>query len=66
MTPPYLTPGRIGQVALRNRLVRAPTSETMATEDGAVTLELIRLYGDLARGGAGLLLTGHIFVRPDG
>jgi 2,4-dienoyl-CoA reductase-like NADH-dependent reductase (Old Yellow Enzyme family) len=37
----------------------------MATEDGAVTLELIRLYGDLARGGAGLLLTGHIFVRPD-
>ncbi len=38
----------------------------MATEDGAATAGLIRLYGDLARGGAGLLLTGHIFVRPEG
>lgn len=66
MTPPYLAPGRLGRLTLRNRLVRAPTSETMATEDGAVTPDLVRLYGDLARGGAGLLLTGHIYVRPDG
>lgn len=66
MTPPYLTPGRLGRLSLRNRLVRAPTSETMATEDGTVTPDLVRLYGDLARGGAALLLTGHIFVRPDG
>ncbi|MBY0338554.1 MAG: NADH:flavin oxidoreductase [Acetobacteraceae bacterium] len=66
MTPPFLEPGRIGPVALPNRLVRAPTSETMATEDGEVTPDLRRLYGELARGGAGLLLTGHIFVRPDG
>jgi len=66
MTPSYLAPGRLGTLVLRNRLVRAPTSETMATEDGAVTPDLLRLYGDLARGGAGLLMTGHIYVRPDG
>jgi 2,4-dienoyl-CoA reductase-like NADH-dependent reductase (Old Yellow Enzyme family) len=64
--PIYLAPGRLGSLELRNRLVRAPTSETMATEDGEVTPELLRLYGDLARGGAGLLLTGHIYIRPDG
>lgn len=65
-TPIYLTPGRIGRVALRNRLVRASTSETMATDAGAATPALVKLYEDLATGGAGLLLTGHIFVTADG
>ncbi len=63
---PYLRPGRIGGLALRNRLVRASTSETMAAEDGTVTDALVRFYGALADGGAGLLLTGHIHVRADG
>ena len=30
----------------------------MATDDGAATDELINLYSDLARGGAGLIITG--------
>jgi 2,4-dienoyl-CoA reductase-like NADH-dependent reductase (Old Yellow Enzyme family) len=64
--PPYLTPGRIGRLQLRNRLVRAATSETMATAPGAVTDELIGLYTELARGGAGLLITGHAYVEPRG
>lgn len=63
---PFLQPGRIGPLTLRNRLVRASTSETMATEDGAATPALVRLYRDLALGGAGLILTGHIFVLPEG
>lgn len=63
---PFLAPGRIGRLSLANRLVRASTSETMATEAGAATPELERLYRDLARGGAGLILTGHIFVTPEG
>lgn len=63
---PYLEPGRIGTLALRNRLVRAATGETMASATGAVTDEHVRLYGDLARGGAGLLITGHIYVEPRG
>ena len=65
-TAPYLMPGRIGALTLRNRLVRASTSETMATADGAGTPELAELYGTLAAGGAGLLLTGHIYVEPRG
>ena len=62
----YLEPGRIGSLTLRNRLVRASTSETMAAADGAGTPELADLYGKLAAGGAGLLLTGHIYVEPRG
>ena len=62
----FLDPGQIGSLRLRNRLVRAPTSETMAEEDGGVNHSLKRLYGDLGRGGAGLIITGHIFVEPRG
>ena len=63
---PYLEPARIGRLTLRNRLVRASTSETMAAPDGAGTPELADLYGTLAAGGAGLILTGHIYVEPRG
>ena len=63
---PYLAPGRIGTLEIRNRLVRAATSETMATDRGEVTDQLIGLYAKLADGGAGLLMTGHIYVEPRG
>ena len=62
----YLAPGRIGGLALANRLVRAATSETMATEDGVVTDALVAFYDRLAAGGAGLLITGHIYVEARG
>lgn len=62
----FMTPGRIGGLALKNRLIRAATSETMATDDGYATDDLVRLYSDLARGGAGLIVTGHIYVEPRG
>lgn|SRR5262249_17959313 len=63
---PYLMPGQIARLNLRNRLTRAATSETMATVDGEVTDELLGLYTELAKGGAGLLITGHIYVEPSG
>ncbi len=62
----FLKSGRIGKLSLKNRLVRAATSETMATEDGLATDELVEFYATLAAGGAGLLMTGHIFVEPNG
>ena len=61
-----LAPGRIGGLALRNRLVRAATSETMATPTGEATDALTHCYAALARGGAGLIITGHIYVEPHG
>ena len=65
-TPLYLQPGRIGSLMLPNRLVRAATSETMATPKGVVVDSYVELYRRLAEGGAGLILTGHMYVDPRG
>ncbi len=62
----YLQPGRIGSLTVANRLVRAATSETMATEAGEATPELVAFYERLARGGAGLIITGHVYVAHRG
>ena len=61
-----MTPGKIGSLVIGNRLIRAATSETMASEQGEVTDELIGFYSELARGGAGLLITGHAYVDQGG
>jgi 2,4-dienoyl-CoA reductase-like NADH-dependent reductase (Old Yellow Enzyme family) len=59
-------PSKIGPLMIKNRFVRSATSETMALPDGSITESYINLYRNLARGGAGLILTGHMFVHPRG
>lgn len=59
-------PGTIGLLELRNRIVRAGTSETMAGTAGEVTDELIALYERLAASGVGLILTGHLYCHSRG
>jgi 2,4-dienoyl-CoA reductase-like NADH-dependent reductase (Old Yellow Enzyme family) len=56
----------IGSMALRNRFVRSATWEAMAAKDGAVTPRLVDLIADLAKGGVGLIISGHAYVRPEG
>jgi 2,4-dienoyl-CoA reductase-like NADH-dependent reductase (Old Yellow Enzyme family) len=65
-TAPMLEPGRLGPLELRNRIVRAGTSETMADERGAVTDEYVALYETLARNGVGLIFTGHLYCAERG
>ncbi len=60
------TPGQIGRLEIKNRFVRAATSETMATDSGTVTPALIELHQTLAANGVGLSLLGHAFVHPRG
>ena len=57
---------KIGTMALANRFVRSATWEGLATVDGAVTPELVKAIGELARGGVGLIISSHAYVRPDG
>ena len=64
--PLFLQPGRIGSLEVPNRLVRGATSETMATPEGIVTDSYVELYRRLAEGGAGLILTGHMYVDRRG
>jgi 2,4-dienoyl-CoA reductase-like NADH-dependent reductase (Old Yellow Enzyme family) len=61
------SPMRLGSLELRNRLVRSATAEYLATEPvGRATASLATLYKELARGGVGLIITGHAFVAPEG
>jgi 2,4-dienoyl-CoA reductase-like NADH-dependent reductase (Old Yellow Enzyme family) len=61
-----LAEGRLGPLITRNRLVRAGTSETMATPDGSVTDALVALYRRLAESGVGAIFTGHLYCHPRG
>jgi len=56
----------IAGLELKNRLVRSATAERMCDEDGRPEQAMIDLYADLARGGVGLIVTGHAFVHESG
>lgn len=60
--PDLLKPVAIGKLELKNRVVRSATWDGMAAPDGAVTGESVALFRELARGGIGLIITGHAFV----
>lgn len=56
----------IKSLELANRFVRSATWEGMAETDGSCTQELIDITAGLAKGGAGLIITGHAYVSPEG
>ncbi len=70
------TPGRIGHLEIKNRLVRSATYENGATVKGEVSDFLVDLYRTLAKGGVGLIIAGiagvysralspHLIMRAD-
>jgi len=60
------TPARIGQLEIKNRLVRSATYERAATSKGEVSDFLVDLYRTLGKGGVGLIITGIAGVYPKG
>ncbi|MDK2785271.1 MAG: 2-enoate reductase [Bacillota bacterium] len=55
------TPGRIGRLELKNRIVMAPMGNIgMCELDGRPSEQMIEYYVERARGGAGLLITGLV------
>lgn len=52
------SPEKIGNVEIKNRIVRSATYTHSATDDGYVTDEMIKFHTDLAKGGLGLIITG--------
>jgi 2,4-dienoyl-CoA reductase-like NADH-dependent reductase (Old Yellow Enzyme family) len=59
-------PFTIQGMTLKNRLVRSATQENTASLGGVPTDDARRLYRRLARGGAGLIVTGHAYVNRAG
>lgn len=56
---------RLGNLELKNRLVRSATLEAGGAEAGAITPLLEQIYGELAEGGVGLIITGMMGVAPN-
>ncbi len=60
--PHLLAPGRIGPMALRNRIILAPMGDRLANDDGTVSDRQRAYLAARARGGAGLILVGSVSI----
>jgi 2,4-dienoyl-CoA reductase-like NADH-dependent reductase (Old Yellow Enzyme family) len=56
----------INGMNLDNRFVRSATWEAMANEDGSCSQRLADVMVRLARGGVGLIISGHTYVSKEG
>ena len=63
--PRLFEPGQIGNVTLKNRVVKAPQHTGLCNPDGSVTERLLRHYRSLAKGGAGLVTVEYAWVDMD-
>ncbi len=66
MFPHLFTPGRIGSLTLKNRILKAPQSSGMSNMDGTVSERLVRYYRDQAAGGAGCIVVEYAYVDDIG
>ena len=57
---------KIGNLTLPNRFIRSATWTGMADDNGKCTSRLIELMSRLAKGGVGLIITGHTYVHQNG
>jgi 2,4-dienoyl-CoA reductase-like NADH-dependent reductase (Old Yellow Enzyme family) len=59
------TPGKIGTVEVKNRIVFAPMLDRFANEDGSISEASIQYYAERARSGAGLLIVGGVYFKQE-
>ena len=65
MTSPAFSPGQLGPVNLRNRIIKAATHEG-ASPKGQVTDRLIDYHVRVAAGGAAMSTVAYLAVSPEG
>ena len=58
-------PAMLGDISLKNRLIRSATWEGLADDEGRMPEELFRVYESLAKGGVGAIITGFTSVADD-
>ena len=60
--PHLFTPGRIGNVEIKNRICKAPQTSGLSHMDGSVSERLVRYYEDLAKGEVGMIIVEYAYV----
>ncbi len=65
MTHPVFTPGRLGSLELRNRIIKTATFEGMVV-DGLPAQTLLRHHRELAAGGVGMTTVAYCAVSGNG
>jgi len=60
------SPEKIGNIQIKNRIVRSATYVRRAEKYGMVGDQLIHFYRELAQGGTGLIISGFTAVDPSG
>lgn len=56
----------IGGMRIPGRIIKTATTETMSTEDGFVTDELVAFYEPYAEAGTPLIITGNFYTQRSG
>ena len=56
---------KIGSLTLKNRMIRSATSDCRADANGNPTADLIRVYNELAVGGAGMIISGVTYILKE-
>ena len=59
-------PYKIGELQIRNRFIRSATTSAWSDENGIIRDEVIPHYEQLAEGGIGLIIKGHLYIDPRG
>jgi 2,4-dienoyl-CoA reductase-like NADH-dependent reductase (Old Yellow Enzyme family)/thioredoxin reductase len=60
--PHLFSHGQIGNLKIKNRILKAPQSTGMSNMDGSVSERLIRYYTEQAKGGTGLIVVEYAYV----
>lgn len=64
--PHLFTPGRIGSLEIRNRIISSPMERNYCTAEGRITQRYIDYLEARARGGVGAMYTEATYVDPRG
>ena len=59
-------PAAIGSITLSNHFIRSATAEGLANHQGFCSMPMSAFMVKLAKGGAGLIITGHLAVSHEG
>ncbi|MHB0975881.1 MAG: NADH:flavin oxidoreductase [Candidatus Aquicultorales bacterium] len=64
--PHLFDPITVGPLTVKNRIMMPAMAMDYATPDGRITDQVIEHYVERAKGGVGLMVSEHMYVRKDG